>query len=83
MDQNEVLFRIWEAYEAGELVTACAWCGRVRIEQEWFAPPPAALATIDATRTLSHSICPSCVKAQPAPKSHDEPTPQGEQPATG
>ena len=40
MDQNDVLARIWEAHEAGELVTACAWCGRVRIEQEWFALRP-------------------------------------------
>jgi hypothetical protein len=79
MDQKEVLARIWEAYEAGELIPACAWCGRVRIERKWLAPPPGALAVIDAPMTLSHSICPSCLRAQPAPK---EPMRRGEQPAT-
>jgi hypothetical protein len=27
MDQNEVFAKIWEAYETGELISACAWCG--------------------------------------------------------
>jgi hypothetical protein len=67
MDRNEVLARIWGAYQAGDLIPACSWCGRVRLEEEWLDPPHGALSTIDEPLTLSHSICPSCTEAQPAP----------------
>ena len=67
MDRNELLARIWEAYEAGDLVPVCAWCGRVRIDDEWVAPPRGALSTIDERTTLSHSICPTCAAKQPPP----------------
>jgi len=39
-----------------------------------------ALSTIDAPMTMSHSICPRCAGAQPAPKSHGEPVQRAEQP---
>jgi hypothetical protein len=79
MDLNEVLAKIWEAYEAGELVTACAWCGRVRIEGEWYDPPQWALSTIDDL-TLSHLICPRCA-AQLTRNSGEALTRRAEQPA--
>jgi hypothetical protein len=52
--------RILEAYEAGELITMCAWCSRVELGDEWIRAPRAALTAIDAQFTLSHSICPAC-----------------------
>ena len=81
MDRNQVLAKIWEAYEAGELIPACAWCGRVRIEGEWLDPPHGALTTIDEAMTISHSICPRCAAAQPAPQGREEPPGQPERPA--
>jgi hypothetical protein len=47
-------------YEAGEMVTMCAWCRRVEIDSEWLLAPRAALTAIDSKYTLSHSICPEC-----------------------
>ncbi len=73
MDRNEFLTNIWEIAEAGGLLTSCSWCGRVRIKGVWVAPPPGALSTIDEPMTLSHSICPKCSGAQPAPRTPDEP----------
>ena len=52
--------QILEAYEAGELITMCAWCSRVELGDEWVRAPRAALSAIEAHFTLSHSICPSC-----------------------
>jgi hypothetical protein len=60
MDERDVFSRIVGAYEDGVVVPACAWCGRVRIDDTWLVPPPAALAAIDARNTLSHSICDAC-----------------------
>jgi len=67
LERNEFLTNIWEAYEAGQLIPVCAWCGRVWIQEQWFAPPGGMLSTIDEPMTLSHSICPTCAAAQPAP----------------
>jgi hypothetical protein len=67
MDRSAVLAHIWSAYDAGELIPICAWCGSVRIEAEWIAPPVGALSMIDERMTLSHSICPKCA-TRPAPK---------------
>jgi hypothetical protein len=53
-------------YEAGELVTVCAWCERVEIEGEWVLTPRAAVTAIDSQYTLSHSICPACANARAA-----------------
>ena len=57
---GEVTRRILATYEAGELITICAWCRRVEIDGEWLLAPRAALTAIDALYTLSHSICPEC-----------------------
>jgi hypothetical protein len=60
VDANEVTRRMVAAYEAGDMVTTCAWCGRVTFGDEWVRVPHAALIAIDAHNTLSHSICPEC-----------------------
>ena len=60
MAAGEVTRRILAAYEAGDLITMCAWCQRVEIDGKWVLAPRAALAAIDAPNTLSHSICPGC-----------------------
>lgn len=60
---GEVTRRILSAYEAGDLVTMCAWCRRVEIDGQWVKAPRAALTAIDAAYTLSHSICPDCAAA--------------------
>jgi hypothetical protein len=60
IETSDVFSRIVEIYEAGGVVPACAWCGRLRIDDTWVVPPPAALDAIDARNTLSHSICDAC-----------------------
>jgi hypothetical protein len=60
MGADEVTRRILATYEAGDLVTICAWCRRVEIDDDWLLAPRAALTAIDAQFTLSHSICPDC-----------------------
>ena len=57
---SEVANRIFATYEAGDLITACAWCSRVEIDGEWQLAPHSALAAIEERYTLSHSICPVC-----------------------
>jgi len=57
---GEVTMRILAIYEAGGLVTMCAWCRRVEIDGEWSLAPRQALSAIEARYTLSHSICPTC-----------------------
>jgi hypothetical protein len=63
MIAGEVTRRILAAYEAGDLITMCAWCRRVEINGEWTLAPRAGLTAIDARYTLSHSICPGCAVA--------------------
>jgi hypothetical protein len=60
MGADEVTRRILATYEAGDMVTMCAWCHRVEIDDEWSLAPRAALTAIDAQFALSHSICPAC-----------------------
>ncbi|MDX6440711.1 MAG: hypothetical protein QOE43_440 [Gaiellaceae bacterium] len=60
MVADDISRRIWATYEAGDLVTVCAWCDRVQIDGEWLLAPRAAITAIDAEFTLSHSICPEC-----------------------
>jgi hypothetical protein len=66
---DDVTRRILARYEAGDLVTVCAWCKRVEIDGEWFLAPRAAIIAIDAQFTLSHSICPECNAGEPPPES--------------
>ena len=60
MVADEVARRILVTYEAGDLITMCAWCRRVEIDGDWVLAPRAALTAIDAKYTLSHSIRPAC-----------------------
>ncbi|HLY85090.1 MAG TPA: ANTAR domain-containing protein [Gaiellaceae bacterium] len=53
------------------------WCGRVRLDGDWFRTPPAAFAAIDAPFAFSHSICTGCAEAYlppptPAPTAWSE-----------
>ena len=76
LDRNEFREHIWEVAEAGGLLTACSWCGCVRVHDEWVVPPVGALSTIDERSTLSHSICPRCAAgAQPALPRAERPAP--------
>ena len=65
MVAGEVTRRILATYEAGELITMCAWGRRVELDGDWVLAPPAALAAIEAKYTLSHSICPDCADERP------------------
>jgi hypothetical protein len=70
MDPSEVTSRIVAAYEAGEVITSCAWCGRIALDGEWVQPPRAALEAINGHNILAHSICPDCstyLAAHPVP----------------
>jgi hypothetical protein len=58
--RSEVANRMFATYEAGDLITVCAWCNRVEIEGDWHPTPHTALAAIEERYTLSHSICPAC-----------------------
>jgi hypothetical protein len=64
MDTGDVTRSMLAAYEAGDLISMCAWCRRVTIDGEWVRAPRAALTAIDAPHTLSHSICPECATAE-------------------
>jgi hypothetical protein len=61
MDAHDTFSRIWDAFDAGQIIPTCAWCGRVEIDRTWLFPSQAALAAIDERYTLSHSICDHCV----------------------
>jgi hypothetical protein len=63
---DDVTRLILATYEAGNLITMCAWCRRVEIDGEWLLAPRAAITAIDAQYTLSHSICPECAADRPA-----------------
>jgi hypothetical protein len=64
LETNDVFSRIWAVYNAGDLLTACAWCGRVELDGKWLLAPRAALDAIDEQNVLSHSICDGCAAWQ-------------------
>ncbi|MBA3736009.1 MAG: hypothetical protein H0W90_12585 [Actinobacteria bacterium] len=64
LEANDIFSRIWAVYDAGNLLTTCAWCGRVQLDGEWLVPPRAALDAIDEQNVLSHSICDGCAAHQ-------------------
>jgi hypothetical protein len=66
-ETGEAVRRILATYEAGDLITTCAWCKRVVIDGQWVPAPRAALTAIQSRFTLSHSICPQCAAGQPRP----------------
>lgn len=63
-----IFARVWDAFDAGQLIPTCAWCGRVRIGGTWLLVPRAALAAIDQRLALSHSICQGCVETLDQPR---------------
>ena len=65
MVADDVTKEILAIYDAGGLITMCAWCRRVEIDGQWVLAPRAALTAIEAKYTLSHSICPGCAAVRP------------------
>jgi hypothetical protein len=63
MDTSDAFSRIWSAFDAGHVLSSCAWCKRVRIDGTWLLPSPAALAAIDERYAFSHSVCDGCATA--------------------
>jgi hypothetical protein len=60
MDASDAFSCIWTAFDAGDILPACAWCGQVRIDETWLLPSRGALAAIDQRYMFSHSICEEC-----------------------
>jgi hypothetical protein len=60
MERSDAFARVWAAFDAGDILPACAWCGRVRIDEIWLLPSGAALAAIDQRYAFSHSVCDGC-----------------------
>jgi hypothetical protein len=60
MDETNAFSNILGAFDAGKTLPACAWCGRVRIDETWFLPSRAALVAVDERYAFSHSICEPC-----------------------
>ena len=58
--ESEVTSHMLASYEVGDLITMCGWCSRVAVDADWVRAPRFAMKAIEATYTLSHSICPSC-----------------------
>jgi hypothetical protein len=55
MDTSDPFSRIWAAFDTGQILPACAWCGRVWIDETWLLASPAVLAAVDRRYTFSHS----------------------------
>ena len=64
MSEGEVTAHLLAISDAGALIPMCAWCERIRIDDEWVKPPRVALAAIDVRNAVSHTICPSCAAEQ-------------------
>lgn len=60
MAPDDVTRRVLADYEGARMITMCAWCRRLDIDDEWPLAPRAALLAIDGQHTLTHTICPSC-----------------------
>jgi hypothetical protein len=57
------------AARAGRLaLTRCAWCGRVKIDEEWLQLAAIGAGQINATSSLrlraTHGICPPCFERE-------------------
>jgi hypothetical protein len=57
---SEVAAQVLAMSEAGVLIPMCAWCERIKLEDEWVQPPRGVLTVIDVRNAVSHSICPTC-----------------------
>ena len=60
VERSEFVSVVLAAYETGNLIPVCAWCGRLLIAEEWVRPPLGGLSTVDEAEVLTHSICPTC-----------------------
>jgi NMD protein affecting ribosome stability and mRNA decay len=60
---SEVTRHILASYESGAMMRACAWCNRLAVGEHWVFAPRATLAAIEASYTVSHTICPDCAAA--------------------
>jgi len=60
MVPDEVFRRMFASYEAGELITTCAWCRKVELDGSWLQAPRMALAAVDHY-TFSHGLCAACL----------------------
>jgi hypothetical protein len=49
--------------EVTERVPMCTRCTRVRFDDVWRMPVPAAIAALEGTNTFARSICAPCVQA--------------------
>jgi len=67
VDTNQIFSYMWTTFEAGQMLTTCAWCRRVWVDSAWVVPPRAALAAIDERNAFSHSICGECALAYVPP----------------
>jgi hypothetical protein len=61
---DEVTAHILALADAGALISMCAWCERIKVDDEWVQPSRVALNTIAVRNTVSHTICPSCAARQ-------------------
>jgi hypothetical protein len=66
---DEVTAHILAMCDTGALIPMCAWCERIRVDDDWVQLPRVALAAIDVRNTVSHTICPSCAAQQQTRKS--------------
>lgn len=66
---------MWTAFDAGQILPACAWCGRVRIDDTWLVPPLGILAAIDQRNMFSHSICDGCPEMLSSASARNSPMP--------
>ncbi|HKI66342.1 MAG TPA: hypothetical protein VJ989_03645 [Solirubrobacterales bacterium] len=62
MERSEIFAAVWDAFEVGEILTACAWCGRVEIGGVWLPLPSAAVIAVEG-HGISHTICSRCAEA--------------------
>jgi hypothetical protein len=64
---------IWTAFDAGQILPACAWCGRVRIDDTWLVPSSGILAAIDQRYMFSHTICDGCAEMPSSASAQKQP----------
>jgi len=73
MAMSDTFSRIWTAFDAGQIVPSCAWCGRVRVDETRLLPSPGILAAIDQRYMFSHSICDGCAKILSGASAREQP----------
>ena len=56
----EVTRRVLADYEAGDLITICAGCGRIELDGDWIRAPRATFTMIDTRFSMQGAFCPEC-----------------------